>query len=102
VNGSSITYDAPTATYTVHPDGAQLADSFTIANPNFRTRSLRINAVLRWEYGPGSTLFVVWTQNRAGDFADPTFDVGRDLGRELFKDRPTNVLLVKVNYWMSL
>ena len=101
-NGSSITYDATTATYTVHPDGAQPADSFTVANPNFRTRSLRINAVLRWEYRPGSTLFVVWTQNRAGDFADPSFDVGRDLGRELFKDRPTNVLLIKFNYWMSL
>ncbi len=101
-NGSSITYDATAGTYTVHPEGAQPADSFTIANPSFRTRSLRINAVLRWEYRPGSTLFVVWTQNRAGDFADPTFDVGRDLGRELFKDRPTNVLLVKFNYWISL
>jgi hypothetical protein len=101
-NGSSITYDATAGTYTVHPEGAQPADSFTIANPSFRTRSVRINAVLRWEYRPGSTLFIVWTQNRAGDFADPTFDVGRDLGRELLKDRPTNVLLVKFNYWMSL
>jgi len=59
--------------------------------------------VLRWEYRPGSTLFVVWTQQRGGFFpVDPSFDVGRDFGRELLRDRPLNVLLVKLNYWMSI
>jgi len=53
------------------------------------------------EYRPGSTLFVVWTQSRHGDFGDPSFDLTRDLGRELLRDRPTNVVLVKVNYWLS-
>jgi hypothetical protein len=61
-----------------------------------------MNAVVRWEYRPGSTLFVVWTQSRARGFSDPSFNAGRDFGSQLFADRPTNVLLIKVNYWMSL
>lgn len=101
-NGSSIGYDSATAAYTVHPNPGQPADSFSFANPDFRTRSARVNAVFRWEYRPGSTLFVVWTQRRAGTFADPTFDIGRDFVRELLKDRPSNVLLVKLNYWLSI
>jgi len=77
-------------------------DSLRFANPDFRDRSLRSNAVLRWEYRPGSTLFVVWTQARFAELPDPAFDAGRYLGHEMFRDRPTNVLLVKVNYWLSL
>ena len=100
--GTTIAYDSGTAAYTVHPDGAQPADSFSISNPDFRVRSLNINAVLRWEYRPGSTLFVVWTQRRSGFFNDPSFDVGRDFGRDLLLDRPTNVLLVKFSYWLGL
>jgi hypothetical protein len=101
-NGSTISYDSASAAYTVKPSGAAPADSFAIYNPDFRTRSVRVNAVLRWEYRPGSTLFLVWTQSRSGFFADPSFDAGRDFGRQLFRDPPTNVLLVKVNYWLNL
>jgi hypothetical protein len=100
--GSSISYDPGTRVYTIHPDAAFPTDSFQVANPDFRDRSLRANAVLRWEYRPGSTLFVVWTQSRFTDLADPEFDAGHYLGHEMFRDRPTNVLLVKVNYWLSL
>ena len=67
-----------------------------------RDRSLRGNAVLRWEYRPGSTLFVVWTQSRFAELTDPTFAPLHYLGHELLGDRPTNVLLVKMNYWLSL
>jgi hypothetical protein len=47
-------------------------------------------------------LFVVWTQARFSALADPAFDAGHYLGHELLLDRPTNVLLVKLNYWLSL
>ena len=107
-NGSSIAVASSDpqgrpAVYQVDPSGAAGDSVFTFTNPDFRTRSLRSNAVLRWEYRPGSTIFLVWTQSR-GSFApyDPAFDVGRDFSRELFLDRPQNVLLVKVNYWLSL
>ena len=91
--------------YVVDPDGpsASAAKRFKFQDPDFRTRSVKVNAVLRWEYRPGSTLFVVWTQSRSGYWPyDASFDVNRDFQRELFLDRPTNVLLVKFNYWMSL
>jgi Domain of unknown function (DUF5916)/Carbohydrate family 9 binding domain-like len=107
-NGSTITVTATDpegrpATYQVDPTGAAGDSVFTFSNPDFRTRSLRSNAVLRWEYRPGSTLYLVWTQSR-GSFVpfDPAFAMGRDFRRELFLDRPQNVLLVKLNYWLSL
>ena len=86
----------------MHPNPNDSTDVFTLANPDFRTRSVNINAVLRWEYRPGSTLFIVWTQRRGNTFSDPTFNIGRDFDHQLFMDPPTNVLLVKLNYWLSL
>ena len=101
-NGSTFAFDSASNSYTIDPDGAGPATTWTLVNPDFRVRSLRSHAVLRWEYRPGSTLFVVWTQNRLGFFDNPTFQPGHDLGRGLLRDPPTNVLLVKVNYWLSL
>ena len=68
--------DAATATrsaYTVDPD-ARAAPPFTFGDPDFTYRSLRGNAVLRWEYRPGSTVFFVWTQKRTGTDTNGNFD----------------------------
>jgi hypothetical protein len=88
------------ATYTVDPDGAGPAAPFTFDNPDFTFRSLIGNAVLRWEYRPGSTVFFVWTQNRTGSDNSGIFDFTRQQ-RDIFRDRPTNVFQVKVNYWLG-
>ncbi len=88
------------AYYTVDPDGAGPAQPFTFADPNFAYRSLIGNAVLRWEYRPGSTVFFVWTQNRYDTGTEGNFDLARDRVA-LFRDRPTNVFQVKVNYWIG-
>ena len=70
-------------------------------DPDFSARQFTSSAVLRWEYRPGSTLFVAWSQARdAGDPVTP-FELRRDVKR-LFGERPTNALLVKVSYWMGL
>ena len=53
------------AQYAVDPDGAGPAKQFTFDNPNFSQQSLRGNAVFRWEYRPGSVVYVAWTQSRA-------------------------------------
>ena len=100
-NGSTISRVGDT--YIVEPDGAVPGDTLRFRDPDFRTRAVKVNAVLRWEYRPGSTLFVVWTQSRSGYVPyDAGFDLQRDFRRELFRDRPTNVLLVKLNYWVSM
>ncbi|MGH7506546.1 MAG: DUF5916 domain-containing protein, partial [Longimicrobiales bacterium] len=76
---------------------------------DFSTRSLRGNAVLRWEWKPGSTLFLVWQQRRADGLdcalaascGRGEFDFGRDVGA-LFDPRPDNIFMVKMNYWLNL
>lgn len=70
-------------------------------SPNFRNRSLHSNAVLRWEYKPGSTLFIVWSQFRDDESAVGAFRPGHNLRRS-FLDEGTNIFLVKLNYWLHL
>lgn len=86
--------------YTVDPDGAGPAPSFAISNPDFNVRSLRGDAVLRWEYRPGSSLFVVWQQQRSGSASIGGFDLARDVGA-IFREPVSNVLLIKLTYWVS-
>jgi hypothetical protein len=87
---------------TVDPDGAGPAPPFTIADQSFNLRSLRANLVLRWEYRPGATLFLVWQQSRSNQ-ADGVgdFDLGRDLKR-LRTTPADNLLAVKLSYWLGL
>ena len=82
------------------PDGAGAAAAFTFDDPDFSVRSLRGTAVLRWEYRPGSTVYFVWTQQRSGEEPTGTFDFNRAYPA-LFRDRPDNVFLIKVSYWLG-
>ncbi|HEU0053236.1 MAG TPA: DUF5916 domain-containing protein, partial [Longimicrobium sp.] len=90
----------------IDPDGnAGTANQFTVGEAfgtdDFSFRSLRGNAVLRWEWRPGPTLFLVWQQERASvDDGYGDFRFGRDR-RELFNARPDNVFVIKVNYWLN-
>ena len=96
----TISRDAPTAVYTVDPDEAGAAPAFTFGDPDFNIRNLRGNAVLRWEYRPGSTVFVVWQQERSDFSGIGDFSAGRDIGA-IFRTVPTNVFLVKATYWIG-
>lgn len=71
-----------------------------VDDPDFNVRSLRGNAVLRWEYRPGSALFFVWQQERSGFEPLGGFDARRDVGR-LFREPARNVFLVKATYWIG-
>jgi len=82
-------------------DYVAYADSAALGNPDFSYRSLRGNAVLRWEYRPGSTLFLVWTANCSTYLPNPAFDAVSDVGH-LCQGRSDNVFAVKMNYWLSL
>ena len=88
------------AQYTVDPDGTGPAAPFSFGDPDFTFRSLIGNAVVRWEYRPGSTVFFVWTQSRTGFDPSGKFDFGAQRSA-IFRDRPTNVFQVKVNYWIG-
>jgi hypothetical protein len=84
----------------VDPDGNGPVAGQEIDDPEFSLASLRGNAVLRWEYSPGSTLFLVWTQNRSDTETIGTFRTGRALNR-LANAAADNIFLVKLSYWWN-
>jgi len=90
----------PSGTYTVDPDAAGAALPFTFSDRDFNARSLRGSAVLRWEYRPGSALFLVWQQSRFGSIGAGDFDLSRDF-RELWGVPPENVFVVKGTWWIG-
>lgn len=70
------------------------------ANPNFGFGQLRSNAVLRWEYRPGSVMFFVWSHGRTAMTQRGSFSVERGMS-ELFDAKGTDVILVKLSYWLD-
>lgn len=87
-------------TYVIDPDGNGPADEFSFSNPDFDYRSLRGNMILRWEYRPGSTLYLVWTHGRTDWETAGRFDLDRSLDR-LFRAGADNIILLKATYWLS-
>jgi len=98
--GSTLSLDSETNVYIVDTDGSGPINPISFYNPDFRVRSLRSNLVLRWEYTPGSTLFLVWNRGQSGYDANPTFNAFDELGN-LFRDDQQNTFVLKLNYWLS-
>jgi len=97
----TISRNASTGRYTVDPDGITgSAPAFSFNDRDFNQRSLRGNAVVRWEYRPGSALFFVWQQSRFGFQPNGDFDFGNDIG-ELWNTKPENVFVVKGTWWIG-
>jgi hypothetical protein len=69
--------------------------------PDFNDRVLNANIVLRWEYLPGSTIYLVWTHERAGSVLSSDGSVTDEVA-ETFKLPVNNVILAKISYWWSL
>ena len=87
-------------TLRIDPDGGGPAASFLVADPSFTVRSLRGNAVLRWEYRPGSTIYLAWTRTGSSSLTRGRIDLGEDAGA-LFRGPSENIFLIKVNYWLG-
>ena len=95
-DGSTITQAGQS--YIVDPDGSGPAQAFAYGNPDFNLRSFRGNAVLRWEYLPGSTLYLVWTQSRADQEETGSFQFRRSF-RRMLDAQPDNIFMIKLTYW---
>jgi len=90
------------------PSGTQSVDfdndgtpHYTFGDRDFNLRSLIGNAVLRWEYRPGSTVFLVWQRVQGSVAEVGDFDLGRDVGK-LFGAPADDRFIIKVNYWLGL
>ena len=100
----------PGGSYDIDPDGTGPAAPFVVSDRDFSYRSLIGNAVLRWEWRPGSTLFLVWQQRRISSLTgdglggtDPWiggFDLSRDVA-DMVGTPADNIFVIKVNYWLN-
>ncbi|MEQ8925611.1 MAG: DUF5916 domain-containing protein [Fulvivirga sp.] len=94
VLNTSMAEDADEISIDENGDGVT---DYSIDNPNFNFAQFQSNMVLRWEYIPGSTLFLVWTQSR--DESPSTNRYSFDhLYNSLFDKYPNNVFLIKYTY----
>lgn len=90
---------SPAGDYTITDNGG--ADTLQISNPDFNILSFRSNAVLRWEWRQGSTLYLVWAQNRFG--YQPTARlVGFGDLADSFGAQGDTFFAVKVSYWIPV
>jgi hypothetical protein len=93
---AELTYDASSSTYYVNDGG-----TYSFGNPDFNFRQFRSNLVIRWEYLPGSTLYLVWSQGRTSTDTNGMFSYGNDI-KYLFRKTALNVFLIKFSYWFAL
>lgn len=118
-SGALRTYGrAPGTTITPQANGylvndTERGDSFVIPYLDFQTLSFRSNLVLRWEWAPGSTFFLVWQQNR-GDACGGAPSVVCDNGRrpgdgvsagalyDALRAPGDNFLALKLSYWLPV
>jgi hypothetical protein len=96
---SGRTCQAPDGTRLLDFDGDGTAD-YAFEDRDFNVRSLIGNMVFRWEYRPGSTLFLVWQRQQEGEAMVGDFDLGRD-ARALFRAPARNTFLVKASFWVG-
>lgn len=101
------TFDAEEISFN-EPDGYYIVDEnsngtedYRIYNPDFNFRQYRSNLVIRWEYLPGSTVYLVWSQGITSTASDGLFSFRNDI-RDLFDTKPQNIFLVKLSYWFAL
>ncbi len=74
---------------------------YSLSDPNFNFLQFRSNLVIRWEYKPGSSLFLVWSQGRTGSMPYGSYTF-MDNMQELFNVYPHNVFLMKFSYGFNL
>ena len=95
----SLTYDPVERRYTAVP--ADGGTTFPFDDPDFNFKSLRLNAIYRWEWRPGSAIYVVWTEQRQDEAYPGQFQLGRDLGSFTFSAPANDVLMFKLTYWFQ-
>ncbi|MEM9820980.1 MAG: DUF5916 domain-containing protein [Bacteroidota bacterium] len=93
---SEIRYDDEEEVYIVDETKDGIED-YSFGNPDFSFIQFRSNFVMRWEYTPGSELFLVWSQSNTAT-GNPHEGIFRDLKTNLFENKGTNIFLIKYTY----
>jgi len=98
-NEDEIFHDKDETEYLIDENGDGIAD-YSFENPDFSFFEFRSNLVIRWEYIPGSTAYLVWSQGRTGDHPDGQFSLSDNINR-LSLLTPSNTFLLKISYRFS-
>jgi Domain of unknown function (DUF5916)/Carbohydrate family 9 binding domain-like len=97
-DSGTLEYDRARRRYTVTPgDGGA---PFSFDDPDFNFKSLRLNAIFRWEWRPGSAMYFVWTEQREDKSHPGEFLLRRDFSRT-FRAPSDDVLMFKIAYWFQ-
>ena len=98
-DNSQISYESSDEIYYIDENRDGTTD-YSFSNPDFNVQEFLSNFVIRWEYMPGSTLYIVWSQVRNNVTTEGDFLLGPNL-KDLFSTNSSDVFLVKINYWFS-
>ena len=93
--GNELVYNASAEQYLVSDQSGTNLYSFD--QPDFNVKAFLSNMVVRWEYKPGSTIYLVWSQNRNESVQNGNFDLADNM-RDLFNNKPYNVFLLKASF----
>ncbi len=94
-SSNEIQLNSESAVYNVDTDGNKT--DFSFDDPDFHFLQYRSNLVFRWEYMPGSTIFLVWSQGRTTDGPEGQFMFNK-YSDQIVKTHPQNDFLIKVSY----
>jgi len=75
---------------------------YSFDNKNFNIKDFNSNLVLRWEYEPGSSLYLVWSQRRFDNVTNGKSNFGNDFANLFIDTHPHDVVLVKFSYRFGL
>lgn len=95
-NNTQIAFDAPSGNYNVDENTDGTID-YRIGNPDFSFIQYRSNLVLRWEYVPGSEIFLVWSQGIDAS-GNPQRDLFSNFDTNILHRKPENIFLIKATY----
>ncbi len=95
LSGNELSYQPNNDSYWVSDANGKKLYSFD--QPDFNVKEFLSNMVVRWEYLPGSTIFLVWSQTRNQSVSNGMFDFKNDL-TQLFDEKPYNVFLLKMSF----
>lgn len=95
-NENQITLDDTNNQYSINEDANGSTD-YTFNNPDFAFVQFRSNLVMRWEYIPGSEIFLVWSQGTTG-FGNPKDTIFSSLDSQILGRKPESIFLLKATY----
>ncbi len=102
-SAGELYYSSNRNTYTVYENGSGAGDaSYSFPMPDFSVSEFLSNLVVKWEYRPGSTAYLVWSQTRDYVTSDSSFMPGHKFSDLFSKNRPCNVFLIKLSYRFAL